>query len=136
MAFNHGYQITRDVILGCRDACPVLILALRRLVVSFGLQRRGHRDRHGCRSGQHVRRSRLPPSCMTSAALRLGEISTITGNRPHTMSTYLVDSAASRCRELIDVITHQVPPTRPSPLNAPSQCRRTVEAGRRSASCR
>jgi hypothetical protein len=103
-------------------ACPVLDFALRRLVASFELQRRGLcgvRARRGCRLGQHVRRSRLPPSCTTSAALRLGEIPTITGNRRHTMSTYRVDSAACRRRELIDVITHQIPPTRPSP-NAPS----------------
>jgi hypothetical protein len=87
MVFNHGYRITRDVILGCRAACPVLDFALRRLVAPFGLQRRGCRARRGCRSGQQVRRSRLPPSCMTSAALRLEEIPTITGNRRHTMST-------------------------------------------------
>jgi hypothetical protein len=114
------YRITRDVILGCHAACPVLDFALRRLMASFELQRRGYRARRGCRSGQHVRRSRLPPSRTTSAALRLREIPTITGNRRYTMSTYRVDSVACRRRELIDVITHQIPPTRPSPLNAPS----------------
>ena len=74
-------RITRDAILRCRTAYPVLDFDLRRSLIALGLQRRAYRGYRSCRSGQRVRRRRLPSTCLISAHQPTGEIPTIIGNR-------------------------------------------------------